>query len=96
MIRIAIADDHALVRAGLRQFLADPTLPRWLFKAAEPARCHVQASVTQNQADVDCSTDNRGRPYTLVCAKNQASYQRRVTQRGRDIADLALLEQAPG
>jgi two-component system invasion response regulator UvrY len=23
MIRIAIADDHALVRAGLRQFLAD-------------------------------------------------------------------------
>jgi DNA-binding NarL/FixJ family response regulator len=23
MIRIAIADDHALVRAGLRQFLSD-------------------------------------------------------------------------
>ena len=82
--------------AALSQFLADPSLPRWLFKAAEPARRHVQASVTHNQVDVDCSTDNSGRPYKLVCAKNQANYQRRVTQRGRDIADLALLQQAPG
>jgi hypothetical protein len=36
-------------------------------------------------------TDTKGRPYTLICTKNQASYERRVTQRREDIADLALL-----
>jgi hypothetical protein len=40
---------------------------------------------------VDCSTDKRGRPYSLVCTKNQASYDRRVGQRKQDLEDLALL-----
>lgn len=82
--------------AELSRFLADPTLAKWIFKAAEPARRHVQDSITRSHADVDCTTDTGGRPYRLVCAKNQASYQRRVAQRARDIADLARLEQTPG
>jgi len=82
--------------AALSQFLANPALPIWRFKAAEPARRHVQASITHHKADVDCSTDTRGRPYQLVCTKNQASYQRRVAQRVRDTADLACLMQTPG
>ncbi len=79
--------------AELSRFLADPTQPTWMFKAAEPARRHVQASITHNQADVDCTTDTRGRPYQLVCTKNQASYQRRAGQRERDLADWARLTQ---
>ncbi len=31
------------------------------------------------------TTDKRGRPYTLVCTKNQASYARRVRQRTQDL-----------
>ncbi len=36
-------------------------------------------------------TDRRGRPYSLVCTKNQASYDRGAKQRRQDLADLALL-----
>jgi hypothetical protein len=43
---------------------------------------------------VDSVTDKSGRPYALVCTKNQASYERRVVQRQRDLADLALLGQS--
>lgn len=38
----------------------------------------------------DTTTDRRGRPYSLVCTKNQASYERRAEQRRRDVKDLAL------
>jgi len=37
-------------------------------------------------------TDRRGRPYSLVCTKNQASYDRRAHQRQQDLAHLARLE----
>lgn len=76
----------------LSRFLADPQQKTWAFKAAESARKHVQQSIASSRADVDCTTDTRGRPYQLVCTKNQTSYQRRVTQRARDIEDLARLE----
>jgi hypothetical protein len=38
------------------------------------------------------ATDRGGRPYGLVCTKNQASYDRRAKQHDQDLADLALLE----
>jgi hypothetical protein len=42
-------------------------------------------------ADVDTMTDRHGRPYSLVCTKNQASYERRARQRTQDLADIARL-----
>jgi hypothetical protein len=55
----------------------------------------VQATIRQARCDVDVRTDRRGRPYTLVCTKNQASYDRRVEQRCQDVDDLARLDAAP-
>jgi hypothetical protein len=40
---------------------------------------------------VDLTTDRRGRPYTLVCTKNQASYDRRAKQRSKDLEDVIHL-----
>ncbi|MBK7002325.1 MAG: 2OG-Fe(II) oxygenase [Rhodoferax sp.] len=80
---------------ALSRFLTDPKQQTWSFKAVEAARIHVQLSITSNRADVNYTTDTKGRPYQLVCTKNQASYQRRVAQRARDIQDLAQLEQTP-
>ena len=37
------------------------------------------------------TTDRRGRPYSLVCTKNQASYERRAKQRRQDTENLARL-----
>jgi predicted 2-oxoglutarate/Fe(II)-dependent dioxygenase YbiX len=70
---------------GLSRFLASPSEPVWHFKAAESDRSHVAHMVNRANCDLDLTTDKRGRPYTLVCAKNQASFERRVAQRAQDL-----------
>jgi hypothetical protein len=82
--------------AELSRFLADPGLKEWSLKAAQQDRSHVESSIRAAVSDLDLKTDTRGRPYTLVCVKNQASYQRRVRQREQDLAQQAALRQAAG
>ena len=77
--------------AELARFLADPERETWVFKAAEADRSHVEDSIRRAGCDLDTTTDRRGRPYSLVCTKNQASYERRAKQRRQDLKDLALL-----
>lgn len=76
----------------LSRFLADPTQSTWLLRAAQAVRSHVEGTIRNNGCDLDYVTEKRGRPYTLRCTKNQASYQRRVEQRRQDLADLARLD----
>jgi hypothetical protein len=75
----------------LSHFLTSASQRTWTFKAAEPDRSHVLASIQRDGCDLDCMTDRRGRPYSLVCTKNQASYDRRAAQRKQDLEDLARL-----
>ncbi|MBK1704620.1 2OG-Fe(II) oxygenase [Halochromatium glycolicum] len=76
---------------NLNRFLASPTESTWRLKAAEQSRRHVEHSIQRSQCDLDCTTNKLGRPYTLVCKKNQASYERRVQQREKDLDDRARL-----
>jgi hypothetical protein len=76
----------------LAQLLDDPAQKTWTLKAAEARRGHVEAVIRQAGCDLDVATDRTGRPYTLVCTKNQASYERRVRQRQRDLETVARLE----
>ena len=80
----------------LARFLDDPTRASWTFKAAEADRRHVEASIERSRCDLEWVTEKRGRPYGLVCTKNQASYQRRVRQRQQDLASLAALDAEMG
>ena len=75
----------------LARFLDDPVRATWVFKAAEADRSHVEGTIRTAGSDVAAATDRRGRPYSLVCTKTQASYESRARQRERDLADLALL-----
>jgi len=75
----------------LAHFLEDREARTWTFKAAEGDRSHVLETIRRAGCDLDTRTDRQGRPYRLVCTKNQASYDRRVAQRARDLEDLALL-----
>ncbi len=70
---------------------ADPGRRTWVFKAAEADRRHVEDTIKGARCDVDTATDRRGRPYSLVCTKNQASYERRMKQRRQDTENLARL-----
>jgi 2OG-Fe(II) oxygenase superfamily len=75
----------------LSLFLADPAQKVWVFRAAETHRSHVESTIRNSHADLNTTTDRRGRPYSLVCTKNQASYERRAKQRTQDLDDLAGL-----
>lgn len=75
----------------LSSFLRSPTESVWKFKAAQQTRDHLKHRIERAECDLDCSTDKRGRPYTLICAKNQASYERAVEQRERDLENRAKI-----
>ena len=64
----------------------------WSLKAATSDRGHVEQVIKSANCDLDVSTETRGRPYSLVCKKNLASYKRRVRQRERDQVDLQILD----
>ena len=76
----------------LHRFLVHPGMKVWRFRAAQPDRSHIEDAIRQARCDLDTTTDRVGRPYTLVCTKNQASYERRMTQRAQDLADLKALD----
>jgi hypothetical protein len=80
----------------LSRFLADPDRQCWTFKAPEAGRRHVEESIRRSGCDLDLVTDRRGRPYSLVCTKNQASYERRAQQRQQDLDHLARPETPSG
>jgi len=77
--------------SDLSRFLASPNESSWRLKAAQDVRSHVEHRVQWDHSDLDCTTDKRGRPYTLICTKNQASYERRARQREQDFADRERL-----
>lgn len=76
----------------LNRFLADPASRLWTFKAAQAERSHIEASIRHSGCDVDFATEQRGRPYSLVCTKNQATYEKRARQRTKDLDDEVRLE----
>jgi hypothetical protein len=82
--------------AALSRFLASPVSETWTLKAPERVRGHVEGEIKAARADLDVRTERRGSPYTLICRKNRASYERRDAQRRQDLADIALLKGTTG
>lgn len=78
--------------AALKRFLDDPREQEYRYSAAEPQRGHLEASIRQSRADLDCRTEKRGRPYSLVCTKNTASYQASVKTYHENVEHLATLQ----
>jgi len=89
--RSAALQCHCPRCTELGRYLADAERRTWVFRAAEADRRHVEGTIKHAGCDVDVNTDRRGRPYSLVCTKNQASYERRAKQRTRDLENLARL-----
>jgi hypothetical protein len=77
--------------AELKRFLNDPHEQAHRFPVREDLRQHLQHSIRQHNCDLDCRTERRGRPYTLVCTKNTASYQQRLSTFHQDQEHLAAL-----
>ncbi len=77
--------------SALSAFLADGTQKVWMFRAVANDREHVEGTVKTARCDVDMTTLRKGSPHTLICTKNQASYERRAAQRRQDLANEAKL-----
>ena len=76
---------------SLSKFLADPREHTWVLRAVEHDRGHVEETIRTSNVDVDTKTDRKGRPYSWVCTKNQASYERGAVQRKQDLQDITQM-----
>jgi hypothetical protein len=77
--------------AEMKRFLADPQAPVLHFRAAEHRRKHVEMHIRNHRIDLDLRTEQRGSPYTLVCTKNQASYEAKLKKYHEDKEHLATI-----
>lgn len=73
-------------------FLANPVSANWTFKASEYRRKHIEECIRRRHLDVNYHTTKKGRPYSLICVKNRASYERRLTQHENDVKNLEILK----
>ena len=55
--------------SDLSRFLADPRQQTWTLRAAAPDRSHVESTILNAKCDLDKKTEQRGRPYSLICTK---------------------------
>lgn len=73
----------------VQQFLDDPTRQTLRLPLAEPRRKHLHNVIDHRRLDTTHVTERRGRPYTLVCTKTTASYQRALQAHRTDLDQLA-------
>jgi hypothetical protein len=75
----------------LKRFLEDPREKVHRFRAVESQRGHLEQVIRDGHCDLDCKTEKTGRPYTLVCTKNTASYQAALKRFHEDQKHLATI-----
>jgi hypothetical protein len=74
----------------LAQFLKDKNAQVRRFSRRTDLRQHLHRQIDHHRIDCAHVTERRGRPYTLVCTKNQASFERSLKQYK---TDCKLLEE---
>jgi len=75
----------------LSRFLQDPNTNTLRLPLAENRRQHLHQIINGKKLDTTHVTERRGRPYTLVCTKTKASYERALKAHHVDLAHLAKL-----
>ena len=75
----------------LSAFLANPDQRQGRFSLAKPRRRHLHQIIDGDNCDLTHETERQGRPYTLVCTKNTASYQAACKIHKRDLRNLSRI-----
>ena len=82
--------------AELKAFCRDPAASVLRFPLRKELRRHLHRQIDTYGLDMFHETERRGRPFTLVCTKNRASYRRRLDEFAGDVARMeALIRLAP-
>ena len=78
---------------GLQVFALDAQAQVARFRMHQGRRSHVENQIRQQDLDIQCETDTKGRPQTLVCNKTRRTFQRQCEQHRADCASMnALLD----
>jgi hypothetical protein len=75
----------------LERFARDPELREHRFKAGESVRQSIESRIRELNLDMSCTTERKGRPYTLICVKTLASYEGACARYRGDIAQMRRL-----
>lgn len=84
--------DEAPVLLELAKFMADPTAREHPIRRREEERIVVENFIKHHFLDLDCLTLRQGTPHTLLCSKDDRSYQHLLEWRKKDEAMLRKLE----
>jgi hypothetical protein len=76
----------------LKKFLADPAASMHRFPLAKDRRQHLHQVIDGARCDLIHVTTRTGRPYTLVCTKTTASYEKACQVYVRDRENLKRLQ----
>ena len=74
--------------------MADPQARTWTLRAIAANRAHIESVIRAAGTDLDLVTVQKGSPHSLVCTKNQSTYERRARQHRADLDTIARLEHA--
>ena len=75
----------------LGRFLADPNERECRMPLNQDRRRHLHEIIERNRCDVTHVTERKGRPFTLVCRKTTASYERACKEFERDKRNLSQI-----
>jgi hypothetical protein len=75
----------------LKRFLLDPKELVHRFRAMQKQRSHLETCIRSFNCDVDCTTERKGSPHTLVCTKNTASFEAALKKYREDCEHLAAI-----
>ncbi|MDE0407643.1 MAG: 2OG-Fe(II) oxygenase, partial [Alphaproteobacteria bacterium] len=80
----------------LKAFCRDPVASVLRFPLRKELRRHLHRQIDTYRLDMFHETERCGSPFTLVCTKNRASYDRRLDEYAGDVARMeALIRLAP-
>jgi hypothetical protein len=75
----------------LSRFLRDPSMKTLRLPLAKDRRQHLHAIIDGKNLDTTHVTERSGRPFTLVCAKTQASFERTLRAHHLDLEHLTKI-----
>jgi 2OG-Fe(II) oxygenase superfamily len=75
----------------LQAFALDAQAQVARFRMHQGRRSHVESQILNQDLDINCETDTKGRPQTLVCTKTRRAFQRQCEQHRLDRAFMNVL-----
>ena len=77
--------------AELVRFCVDPVATTHRIPVRKELRAHLRSRIGSVRADLECRTERRGSPYSLICTKTRGSHERRRRQYAEDISEIERL-----